>query len=207
VSVSPDFDRVGDLLQGVHRVPGPSTGDGGEPLPVAPPPTGPQSLESGRPGPRSPRADAARLLAVVWQEAVGPDVAANARPVQLRQGRLVVSASSSAWAQTLQLMSEAIVTRLNERLGAGTVEQAVFRHAGWEEEPRRRPGPRSGEPTLGTRSPAMGSPGGSAAGPLNEEQEAALAAVDGLDVSPELREKMKRAMRAAFVRTEQGSVR
>jgi len=105
-------------------------------------------------------------------------------------------------------MSEAIVTRLNERLGAGTVERAVFRHAGWEEEPRGRPGPGSGEPMPGTRSPAMGSPGGSAAaGPLTEGQEAALAAVDGLDVSPELREKMKRAMRAAFVRTEQGSVR
>ena len=47
-------------------------------------------------------------------------MAGNARPVQLRDGRLVVTTSSSAWAQTLQLMSEMVRARLNERLGDGS---------------------------------------------------------------------------------------
>ena len=88
----------------------------------------------------------------MWADVVGAEVADNARPVQLREGRLVVTTSSSAWAQTLQSMSPMVIARLNERLGDGVVEKAVFRHAGWDAssaaaglDPSAPPGPATGK--------------------------------------------------------------
>lgn len=78
-------------------------------------------------------ADIAQHIAAVWSEVVGVEVAANALPTYYRNGRLVVSTSSSAWAQTLLLMSEMLKSRLNARLGGEHIRQVRFRHAGWEE--------------------------------------------------------------------------
>jgi hypothetical protein len=186
-----DFARLGDLLADVGDLPAPAVPNDGPEAKAGPGTTRRSSLE------------ASRLLAIVWPDVVGADVAANARPVQLRHGRLVVSASSSVWAQTLQLMGEAIVSRLNERLGHGTVERAVFRHAGWEDRPQA---PAKTESVV---APAAG-PAGVGVGPpprYSSEQKEALAAVERLDLTPELREKIARAMKAAFVRGQQDSVR
>jgi predicted nucleic acid-binding Zn ribbon protein len=60
------------------------------------------------------------LLAQVqsaWREAVGNAIAAQATPTSERAGVLTVSCSASVWAQELDLMSAAIVERLNEQLG------------------------------------------------------------------------------------------
>jgi len=216
-----DFSLVGDLLP---RVEG-SAGEAGEPSTRAPRPgdasraTAPRGAE-----------DPARRLAAIWPDVVGEEVAANARPVHLRRGRLVVSTSSSVWAQTLQLMSEAVLARLTERLGAGVVEQVVFRHAGWEERPPVAPGPApAGPPASAGPAPAAPAPAGSQGGPvgpdggpeenaggdarrstrpgLSRDQMEALAAVERLDLPADLREKIIRSMRAAFVRGEQDSVR
>jgi hypothetical protein len=188
-----DFDRLGDLLGDACGVPVPATAPGRS-----------ATTDSSR--------DPARLLAIVWPDVVGEEVAANAQPVQLRQGRLVVSASSSAWAQTLHLMSEVIMARVNERLGAGAVERVVFRHAGWEDKPPRRAA--GGAPTAKAGGPGAGaSHGGSAAasagdpGPLSSEQVDALSEVERLGLAPELQERITRAMKAAFVRGQQDSVR
>jgi len=211
MNAAPDFERLGDLLRGVQDVQELGSGaphDGGSDTTGRSAPPAGSSVDRGgahsaATDPRSPRPDVSRRLAAVWPDVVGPEAAANARPVQLRQGRLVVSASSSAWAQTLQLMSEAIVGRLNECLGPGSVERAVFRHAGWEEEARpsgaARPaglpeGGPAGRPTTAVR-------------PLSKEQEEALAEVEGLEVAPELRRRMAGAIKAAFVRAQQDSVR
>ena len=188
------------------------------------------------PGAVSP-ADTARRVAEVWDEAVGPEIAANARPVQLRQGRLVVSTSSSAWAQSLQFMGEAVRVRLNESLQTDEIRTLFFRHAGWEAAPDRGPAAsRARAPRAGTTEGAatVGAPPESAAslidGPpgeapleeapradaplaegssldadrqgLSEDQRAALDAVRGLELSPELRQIIGRAMKAAFVREE-----
>lgn len=150
-----------------------------------------------------------RMLAAIWPEVVGSEVAANARPVQIRGKRLVVTASSSVWAQTLQFMGAAIAAGINERLGADAVRQIVFRHAGWEERPRGLGG--AGEAGVAEVACEPTRAGGAATRPadaaLSEEQRAALADVARLDLTPELREKMLRAMRAAFVRGEKDSVR
>jgi predicted nucleic acid-binding Zn ribbon protein len=72
------------------------------------------------------RADLAprTLLADVqqaWPEAVGPAVAAEASPTAERGGVLTVSCSASVWAQELDLMSEAILERLNGHLRSGRI--------------------------------------------------------------------------------------
>jgi len=205
-----DFSLVGDLLP---RVEG-SAGEAGEPSTPAPRPrdasraTAPRGAE-----------DPARRLAAAWPDVVGEEVAANARPVHLQRGRLVVSTSSSVWAQTLQLMSEAVLARLTERLGAGVVEQVVFRHAGWEERPPVAPGPAPAAPApAGSQGGPVGPGGGPAENAggdarrstrpgLSGDQMEALAAVERLDLPADLREKIIRSMRAAFVRGEQDSVR
>lgn len=173
-----DFDRLGDLLgEGCRTSPSPSAS-----------------------ADREVHRTSAEILAVIWPEVVGDEVAANAQPVQLKQGRLVVNASSSAWAQTLQLMGDAIAARINERLGERAVERVVVRHAGWEERPAARP---SAAGPAGGRGPDQA--GG--AGTLSAEQNEALAEVEALDLSPDLRDKIARAMEAAFVRAQQDSVR
>jgi hypothetical protein len=178
-----DFDRLGDLLGEAGGVPPGAT--------------------RGGPGDRD-----AEVLAVIWPEVVGDEVAANARPVQLKQGRLVVSASSSAWAQTLQLMGDAVAARINERMGERVVEEVVFRHAGWEERSAGRPvGGPGGRVSAGRPSGGHGPGQVGEGGALSAEQTAALAEVEALDLSPELRDKIAHAMEAAFVRAQQDSVR
>ena len=52
----------------------------------------------------------------LWPQAVGAAIAAEAVPSRERGGVLTVSCSASVWAQELDLMGPAIVTRLNELL-------------------------------------------------------------------------------------------
>jgi predicted nucleic acid-binding Zn ribbon protein len=56
-----------------------------------------------------------------WQDAVGPAIAERARPVAERGGVLTIACESSVWAQELDLMSEAILERLNERLNESRI--------------------------------------------------------------------------------------
>jgi len=49
-----------------------------------------------------------------WERAVGSRIALRTRPVRIERGILHVVAASSAWAQELSLLGEAIATRLRE---------------------------------------------------------------------------------------------
>jgi hypothetical protein len=166
-AAGPDFARLGDLLGEV----GPLRSSG------AAPDTGP---------------DTGRRLASLWADAVGAEIAENAEPLRMNNGRLAVATSSSAWAQTLQLMAGEIRARLNALLQTDEVEEITFRHAGWEDRGR---GGLSGAP-----APVQGEQ-------LSEEQRAALGEVEGLDLDPGLRDKITQAMQASFVRAEQDSDR
>src|SRR5690606_28837772 len=101
----------------------------------------------GRVMPSAPISAEARV-AEVWRACLGEEIAANARPVSLRSGRLVVATSSPAWAHALQLMEPGIVARLNDALQGRPLGQAVFRAAGWGEPagagPRMGPDARPG---------------------------------------------------------------
>ncbi len=57
----------------------------------------------------------------VWSDVVGPVIAAEALPVSERAGALVVSCSSSVWAQELDLMGPDILERLARSIGGGRV--------------------------------------------------------------------------------------
>ncbi|MCL5735426.1 MAG: DUF721 domain-containing protein [Actinobacteria bacterium] len=161
--------------------------------------------------------DVRRRLALLWAEAVGPEIAANAEPIHLKQGRLVVATSSSAWAQTLQLMAEQIKARLSTLLLGAEVTSLVFRHAGWQGGGAGACGLSAalaaGEkaPTATPNGIARGTLQGKARGALSgtadesagDDGFAAIREVEGLDLDPRLKAKITQAMRASFVREEQ----
>jgi len=162
--------------------------------------------------------DLSRRLAAVWVEAVGAEIAANARPVQLREGRLVVTTSSSAWAQTLHAMSEMVVTRVNQQLGSEVVKKAVFRHAGWEDHPAGRtkvgtevagrvaapspPAPANAGPA-GVVASEPGAPAGTDVAGLTDDERRALADLEALSLDPVVKDTIRDAMKAGFVRARQ----
>ena len=66
----------------------------------------------------------ATLLAEVqqaWPEAAGEAFAAQSEPVAERDGTVTVACASAVWAQELDLLSERVLERLNERLGRAAV--------------------------------------------------------------------------------------
>jgi predicted nucleic acid-binding Zn ribbon protein len=68
----------------------------------------------------------ATLLADVqraWEDAAGPAFAAQSEPVSERDGVITVACTSAVWAQELDLLSEQVVERLNERLARPAVRR------------------------------------------------------------------------------------
>jgi predicted nucleic acid-binding Zn ribbon protein len=87
-----------------------------------------------------------------WEEIVGPELAAHARPDGLTDGELVVIADSTAWATQLRLLAANLVKRLNAELGDGTVRRVKVRGpAGPPRQPGawRTPGSRGPRDTYG----------------------------------------------------------
>jgi predicted nucleic acid-binding Zn ribbon protein len=62
-----------------------------------------------------------------WEQIVGPELAAHARPDGFTDGELVVIADSTAWATQLRLLAATLVRRLNAELGDGTVRRVKVR--------------------------------------------------------------------------------
>jgi predicted nucleic acid-binding Zn ribbon protein len=62
-----------------------------------------------------------------WPEIVGPQLAAHTSPDAFDDGELVVSADSPAWATQLRLLTPQLLARLEEELGAGTVQRVKVR--------------------------------------------------------------------------------
>lgn len=56
-----------------------------------------------------------------WADLVGEEVAAHCRPQRLEEGRLDLTAESTAWATQLRLLAPALVRRLSQELGDGVV--------------------------------------------------------------------------------------
>ncbi len=84
-------------------------------------------------------AEPATVLARVqasWPRAVGPAIAAEAEPVEERAGILTVACRSAVWAQELQLLSEELLSRLNETLGTAGSAPLVEMRVGTGGAPR-----------------------------------------------------------------------
>ncbi len=62
-----------------------------------------------------------------WDQIVGPEVAGHCRPDGISEGVLAVAADSTAWATQLRLLAPALVRRLNEECGDGSVNRVVVR--------------------------------------------------------------------------------
>ena len=62
-----------------------------------------------------------------WDSIVGPEVAAHATPVSYDDGELVVQADSTAWATQIRLLAPALLARLADDLGSGTVSSVTVR--------------------------------------------------------------------------------
>lgn len=58
-----------------------------------------------------------------WDEIVGEKVSSHCRPVSLEDGVLVVSASSSAWAAQLRMLTGQLVTTIEEHVGSHVVSE------------------------------------------------------------------------------------
>jgi YD repeat-containing protein len=54
-----------------------------------------------------------------WDDAVGPQVAAHARPVRLAEGRLVVEVDEPGWATQLRYLEADLLERLRAVAGPG----------------------------------------------------------------------------------------
>jgi predicted nucleic acid-binding Zn ribbon protein len=54
-----------------------------------------------------------------WEAAVGPAIAAHARPEEVRSRKLYVSVDSALWLQELTLMKPSLIERLNALLEEG----------------------------------------------------------------------------------------
>lgn len=69
----------------------------------------------------------AMRVAVAWEEAVGPEVAAHAEPVALRGNVLEVRVDSSVRAQQLQLRQAELLEALARDVGEGAPTALRFR--------------------------------------------------------------------------------
>jgi predicted nucleic acid-binding Zn ribbon protein len=63
----------------------------------------------------------------IWEEAVGPAIARNARPSWIRDRVLRVRVSGPIWLQELEFAAEAIRDKLNKALGRKAVNKIEFR--------------------------------------------------------------------------------
>jgi predicted nucleic acid-binding Zn ribbon protein len=87
----------------------------------------------------------ARVLTAVfsgWEQLVGPDIAAHARPTSLRDGVLVVVVDQSAWAAQLRFMASDLLTRIRAEANAPEVTKIEIRTSfpGRSERRSHRPG-------------------------------------------------------------------
>ncbi|MDF1554888.1 MAG: DUF721 domain-containing protein [Deferrisomatales bacterium] len=81
-----------------------------------------QRLEGGYP-------DQAHRLWEVWERAVGEPLASRCRPVDFRNGTLVLAVSSASWMQQVQFLTGTVRDTLNRALGEELVRQVRLRVA------------------------------------------------------------------------------
>ncbi len=64
---------------------------------------------------------------IIWEEVVGPQIAARTRPVRIREGVLEVNVDQPTWMQQLQFMKPKILAQLNAELGKATVKDLYLK--------------------------------------------------------------------------------
>ncbi len=64
---------------------------------------------------------------IIWEEVVGPQIAARTRPIRIREGILEVNVDQPTWMQQLQLMKPKILAQLNAQLGKATIKDLFLK--------------------------------------------------------------------------------
>jgi len=73
-----------------------------------------------------------------WPDAAGAAIAAEAEPVSERDGVVTIACRSAVWAQELDLLGPALVSRLNGLLGGAEAPGSVRSLRAVVGDPRRR---------------------------------------------------------------------
>ncbi len=74
-----------------------------------------------------PSADALNVIFGRWSDIVGDGVAANCRPIGLKDTHLTVAAHDPAWSTQLRLLEPMIIERLDALVGPRAVTGIVVR--------------------------------------------------------------------------------
>jgi len=64
---------------------------------------------------------------VLWEEAVGKNIARRARAMSVRNEILFVTVQNSVWLQELALLKEGIIEKINSLVGRQVIKDIVFR--------------------------------------------------------------------------------
>jgi predicted nucleic acid-binding Zn ribbon protein len=77
---------------------------------------------------------------MVWDSAVGTQIAAKARPVNFRDGVLTVMVSNAPWMQQLSFLKKGLIEKVNAALGEDLVRE-IFLKAGMPDRLQMDPRP------------------------------------------------------------------
>lgn len=76
---------------------------------------------------------------LVWDEAVGPQIAARARPIRIRDGILEVRVAHPVWMQQLQLLKPQLLKKINARLEGASIKDIFLRRGNVESAAEKEP--------------------------------------------------------------------
>ena len=76
---------------------------------------------------RAPAARTVKTVFTEWPALAGPQVAAHAQPIALRDGELLVEVDDPAWASQLRWLEPELRTRLEALPGAPQIDRIRFR--------------------------------------------------------------------------------
>jgi predicted nucleic acid-binding Zn ribbon protein len=62
----------------------------------------------------------------LWDEAVGPEIAKNSRPIKIRGSKLFVKVSSASWRSELMFLKQDIIHKLNALAGREVIDDIIF---------------------------------------------------------------------------------
>jgi len=72
---------------------------------------------------------------LVWEACVGPQIAAQARPLRLRDEVLEVRVSQPVWMQQLQLLKPQLLAKINQRLEGAILKDIYLKRGSLKSEP------------------------------------------------------------------------
>lgn len=79
-----------------------------------------------------------QVLRRLWDQAVGPQIAAQTAPEYIKKGALHVKVATSVWMHQLQFMKEEIINKFNQLSGRDPIEALVFSLGELPVPPRRK---------------------------------------------------------------------